>query len=314
MTVARTEVSFRVAFACLIAGAVGIAFAPIFVRWSEVGPSATAFYRLLLALPVFAAWQVAWVAREPAPIPRAPGQSEPGSQRRSAVFPGSARDLFWLVLPGLFFAGDLALWHWSIRLTSVANATLFANFAPILVTIVARVLFLEQIRPVFVVGLLLASTGALFVVGSSAILARGQVLGDLLGLATAFFYAGYLLSVKQARRRHSTLVVMIWSSLGACPVLGVLALLSGEVLVPRTVLGWVELVGLACVSQIAGQGLIAFAFRHLAPPFSAVSLPAQPLVAALLAWAFLREPLSVLPAVGCFAVLMSIGLASAGRS
>jgi drug/metabolite transporter (DMT)-like permease len=314
MTSARAEISFRVAFACLIAGAVGIAFAPIFVRWSEVGPSATAFYRLLLALPVFAAWQAAFRAREPAPIAYAPGQSEAGSPRLSAVLPGSARDLLWLVLPGLFFAGDLALWHWSIRLTSVANATLFANFAPILVTIVARILFLERIRPVFVAGLLLASTGALLVVGSSAILARGQVLGDLLGLATAFFYAGYMLSVKHARRRHSTLVVMIWSSLGACPVLGVLALLSGEVLVPRTALGWVVLLGLAIVSQIVGQGLIAFAFRHLAASFSSVSLLAQPVVAALLAWALLGESLSVLQAVGGFVVLLGIGLASAARS
>jgi hypothetical protein len=51
----RAEISFRLAFAGLIAGAVGIAFAPLFVRWSEVGPAATAFHRLLMALPILVA-------------------------------------------------------------------------------------------------------------------------------------------------------------------------------------------------------------------------------------------------------------------
>src|SRR5437867_7911143 len=46
----------RLAFVVLLTGAVGIAFAPIFVRLSGVGPSATAFYRLFLALPVLWLW------------------------------------------------------------------------------------------------------------------------------------------------------------------------------------------------------------------------------------------------------------------
>jgi drug/metabolite transporter (DMT)-like permease len=44
------------ALVALLAGAAGIAFAPIFVRTSEVGPVATAFWRVLLALPILWAW------------------------------------------------------------------------------------------------------------------------------------------------------------------------------------------------------------------------------------------------------------------
>jgi len=232
----------------------------------------------------------------------------------AVAWPNQPRDLLTLALPGLFFAGDLALWHWSIRLTSVANATLFANLAPILVTIAARILFLEQIRPLFLVGLLLASTGAALVVGSSAGLTQRHVLGDLLGLATALFYAAYLLSVKHARRRHPTLIVMLWSSLSACPVLGLIALISGEVLIPQSVVGWSVLIALALVSQVAGQGLIAFAFRHLPASFSSVSLLTQPVVAALLAWAFLGESIDALQAMGGLVVLLGIGLASTART
>jgi len=280
----------RSAFLCLLAGAVGIAFAPLFVRWSEVGPSATAFYRLLLALPVFAFWQA-----------RHPGGT-PASDRSASGWA--------LALPGLFFAGDLALWHWSIRLTSVANATLFVNLAPIFVTLGARILFLERITAGFLLGLVLALGGALLVVGNSLGLAHRHVVGDLLGVATAVFYAGYLLSVKYVRRHHSTVKVMIASSLSACPVLLVLAALSGETLVPFSATGWGTLVALALVSQIGGQGLIAYAFALLPASFSSVSLLTQPVVAALLAWLVLHEPLHPLQALGGMVVLTGIAVAS----
>lgn len=316
----RTQLSFRLAFASLIAGAVGIAFAPLFVRWSEVGPAATAFHRLLLALPILVAWQ-SWFpfrASGPDAAPQEPtlslAESTPNRHGLAAAWPRRSRDLVTLALPGLFFAGDLALWHWSIRLTSVANATLFANFAPILVTIAARILFLERIRPLFLLGLLLASSGAVLVVGSSTSLTQRHVLGDLLGLATAFFYAAYLLSVKHARRRHPTLVVMLWSSLSACPILGAIAWLSGESLLPGSTSGWLVLLALALVSQVAGQGLIAFAFRHLPASFSSVSLLAQPVVAAILAWSLLGESLDTLQALGGLIVLLGIGLATVARS
>ena len=40
-----------------------------------------------------------------------------------------------LFLVGFFFAGDLAFWHWSIGLTSVANSTLLVNLAPVFVAL-----------------------------------------------------------------------------------------------------------------------------------------------------------------------------------
>lgn len=49
-----------------------------------------------------------------------------------------------LIAAGLFFAGDLAVWHWSIMLTSVTNATLLANWAPIFVTLAVWLLWGER--------------------------------------------------------------------------------------------------------------------------------------------------------------------------
>src|SRR5206468_12521311 len=50
----------RLAFLALLGGATGIGFAPVLVRLSEVGPGATAFFRLLFALP----WLWLWMRLE----------------------------------------------------------------------------------------------------------------------------------------------------------------------------------------------------------------------------------------------------------
>ena len=48
----KNKISQR-AVAFLLLGAAAISLAPIFVRLSELGPSATAFCRVFFALPVF---------------------------------------------------------------------------------------------------------------------------------------------------------------------------------------------------------------------------------------------------------------------
>jgi drug/metabolite transporter (DMT)-like permease len=158
--------------------------------------------------------------------------------------------------------------------------------------------------------LALALGGAALVVGSSLGLTQRHVLGDLFGLATALFYAGYMLSVKFVRRTHATLVVMIWSSLTAAPILLLIAAFTRETLLPVSGTGWLVLFGLALVSQVGGQGLIAYAFRHLPASFSALSLLIQPVVAAALAWMILSEPLTPLQALGGLVVLAGIAVAS----
>ncbi len=282
----------RWAFTALLAGAVGISFAPIFVRLSEVGPSATAFYRVFLALPVLWFWRLRERRKPDPPV-------QPGGEAHRQ-----------LVVAGLLFAGDLALWHWSIRLTSVANATLFANFAPVFVTLGARVLFAEKVTSTFLVGMAVALTGAAMVVGNSLGMTAQHVAGDLVAIAAAVFYAGYLLSVKHLRRTCSTATLMAWSGLSASPALFLVALASGERLVPIQASGWIVVIALALISQVGGQSLIAYAFAHLPASFSSLSLLLQPALAALLAWILLAEPLGLLQAFGGAVILCGIAVAS----
>src|SRR5206468_4640461 len=92
-----------------------------------------------------------------------------------------------------------------------------------------------------------------------------------------------------------------------------IGLLSGETLTVADLRGWAVLLGLALLSHVGGQTLIAYALGHLPASFSALTLLWQPVMAALLAWGLLHEPLSVLQGIGGSIVLVGIAIASQGR-
>lgn len=269
----------------MLIGATGIGLAPILVRLSQTGPVATAFYRILLAQPIL--WWALTREEESKPHPR---------------------DIWLAALAGFCFAGDLAIWHWSIRLTSVANSTLLTNFAPFFVMIGARFLFGERVTQRLAIGMAIAFAGAFLLVFESLNLDRRFLLGDVLAVVTAVFYSSYLLVVKKLRTARSVAYVMTWSGVFCAPLLLLASVGSGETLLPASPAGWVVLALLAWVSHVGGQGLIAYGLAHIPASVSAVMLMWQPVVAALLAWWILHEPLTPIRAIGGGIIIFGIAV------
>jgi len=282
----------RPAVPALFLGATFIALSPIFVRLSDVGPTASAFWRVALAAPLL--WPLVLTSRRRGEVP----------------MPWK-----WLLLAGAAFAGDLAFWHWSIRFTSVANATLLANLAAPFVTAAVWIFWHERPSATFALGLGAALVGVLMLVFTSLAFSPTALVGDAFGVITALFYAAYILSVKEVRDRGAaTLYVMAMTSTLTALALLPVAIVSGETLLPAGPTGWLVLVGLAWISHCAGQGLIAYSLAHLPAAFSSVSLLFQPVMAAIFAWLLLSEPLVPLQVAGGLVVLAGIYLARRGTA
>lgn len=288
----------RLALAALVAGALCISCAPILVRLSETGPTATAFWRMTLALPLL--WL--WTGRT--------GAAEAGSGNGRAA---TSRDRLLLAAAGLFISCDLLLWHLSILKTSVANATLLGNLAPAFVALGSWALFGQRFSPTFLAGLATAILGAVLLMGASFTVAPANLAGDALGLGAAVFYAGYILLVGRLRARFGTAVIMIWTGMASAPVLLGAALLSDETMLPATIAGWSVLLALGFLAHAGGQGLITHAMAHLPAAFSSVALLLQPVGAACLAFLLLGESLGPMQAVGASVVMGGILLAHRGR-
>ena len=275
----------------LLAGACAIGFAPIFVRLTETGPAAGGFWRLALALPMLAPFVFGQKAKDGADAsPRLPSLP--------------------LILAGVFFAADLAFWHYGIGMTSVANATVLANLTPIVVVIVGFLLFKERVGPIFLVGMALGLLGAWTMAEGRGAVAPGSnpPLGDILSAATALWYAAYFLCVRQARVRFGTMAVMFWSSLVGAVGLAVIMLALGEQILPASLAGWGACLGLAVV-HVTGQGAIAWALGRLPTATASVVVLVQPAVAALLGWLIFTEAMTPLQGLGALAALAGVALA-----
>ncbi len=274
----------------LVFGACAIGFAPIFARLTETGPAAAGFWRLTLALPLLAPMMLMAARTEGA---------------RLAPFADKA-----VLLAGLFFAADLGFWHYALRMTSVANATVLTNLTPIVVTAVGWFVLREKVGRIFLVGMMLAIAGAVTMAEGRGPSAPGSnpPLGDFLSVCTALWYAGYFLCVRSARGRFSASAVMFWSSLVSAACLGVAMLLLGEQVIPSGWRGWAACVGLAFV-HVGGQGAIAWALGRLPTATASVVVLVQPAVAAVLGWMIFAEVMTPLQGLGALVALAGVAVA-----
>ncbi|MFN7569888.1 MAG: DMT family transporter [Betaproteobacteria bacterium] len=287
-------------FAALLLGAASLALGGVFLRYSELPPTASAVYRVALAIPILFLLD-RWAAR-----------AEPESVL--GPLPGQPRERtipLKLILVGFIFSGNLAFYHWSMTLTTLANANLLANLAPIFVVLGSKLFLGKSFKPGFLFSMLFALTGAFVLIGHRLDFGSNYMTGNLLGLLTAVFYGSYLLAVSLVRSTYRTMTVMAWSSVGTLIVLLPVTLLRGESLVPHTLHGMVMLVALAVVSHVGGQGLIAYALAKLPAAMSSITLLIQPVIATMFGAYLFHEYLSATEFVG--ATIILVGIVSARR-
>ncbi len=266
------------AFAALLIGNLALAFGPWLVRLADVGPVASGFWRLAIAVPFLLL------------LSRAGKQSLP-----RLTWPLLATAL----AGGWLFAADLAAWHVGIHLTKLANATLFANVSSF--AFAAYGFWIVRAAPTRVQAgaLVLAAGGVALLMSGSYELSPRFLQGDLLSLLAALFYTGYLVAIGRARATVAPLPLLTLAAFaGAAPLL-IAALLLGEAVIPTN---WTPLVLLALGSQVVGQGLLVYAMGHLSPLVVGLGLLTQPATAAVIGWFVYAERLTLLDVVGAGAI------------
>lgn len=288
-TTDRPESSLAPAFVALCVGAVAMGISPIFVRFAaaDVGPFASAFWRVALSLPVVYAWMVIEEKRAPVDAPRR-------SYTRATV------------LAGLAFSGDLFFWHLSILNTTVANATFFATTAPLFVILIVWFVLKQRISRGTIVGLLFCLLGGGALIGQSLQVDPARIRGDLFGVATAFFFGLYFLAVGRARDNAGAARVTFEAGMVTAAVLLVIAILFDTRVVPHTWQGIAALTAMAFISQAGGQGLLAIALGRLPPVFSSLVIFLEAIAAAVFGWLILSEALTLIQSLGGALILIGI--------
>lgn len=273
------------AYAALIAGMCCVSSSGIFVRLAGVPGPVAGLYRMVIAVLTIA-------------IPL--WRSGPfGSWTRRSVLVA--------LLAGMVFAGDVATWNTSVFYTSIANASLLANTAPIWVGLGAMILLRERLGFKFWAGLVVALIGAVIILGVRTLTAWQMGRGDLLALIASFFFGGYILIGQRGRARLDALSFFWLAAIGSCLTLLAicLALRLPLAIGPRNLL---PLLGLGLVTQIGGWLTINHAQGHLRAAIVSPTLLGMPAVATLFAWLAFREAVSWQQLIGGLVVVGGIYL------
>ena len=246
----------RLAFPAMLAGSICLAFGPWLVRLSDVAPVVSAFWRMALAV-----------------VPLVVLATLSGAKWRGLGWPV----LGVCALAAAFFSADLAVWHLGIVRTTLANAALLSNAASFLLPLIGYIAARALPGRNAGIALAFAAAGTALLLGRSADVSAAHLAGDLLCLAAAVFYTGYLVVVDRARRSIAPLTLLaIVTMFGAVLLLPVAAAAPG----PLLPVNWTPLILLALGSQVIGQGLVVYAVGHLRPIVVGLTLLVQPAIAA----------------------------------
>lgn len=271
----------RLSFPAVLLGSWTLAFGPWFVRLADVGPIATGFWRLALALPFL--WAAASISGQPVHLPR---------RALIAAIAGAA----------VFYALDLALWNIGIRMTKLGNATLFGNAGSFVLACWGFWLA-RRIPPLHLLALLLAAAGSVALMSSSYELSPRNLAGDSFALVAGLLYGGYLILVERVRIELAPMPLLLLATAFAAPILLALSLTSGETVWPHN---WGPVLMFALSSQLLGQGLLVFAIGNLPPLVVGLALLSQPVIGALIGWFAYGERLGRVDMLGAMAVAAAL--------
>ncbi len=272
------------AFAALLAGNIAIAFGPLLVRFADSGPIATGFWRLALATPFlfFVGYRFGF--------------------RFSAL----GKSTVWLAtIAGLFFGVDIILWHIGIFQTKMANATLFANCASLILVVYGIFVARKMPSKWESAAVLFAFVGAALLMGQSLDLSPLHFQGDILSLGAGLTYTVYLVLMMRVRQNTESWGALGMASAVAAVVLLAASLSAGEQVIPTS---WWPVVLLAFTSQFFGQGCLTYALPHFSPLVIGLALLLQPALSAAAGWLAFGETLTAMDFIGSALVMIALVL------
>jgi len=280
----------RLALPAVVVGVVAVGSAAVLIRLAEAPALAVAFWRCALGAALLLPFALA----------------------RRERFP-RGRELRVGVASGVALGAHFGLWISSLDYTSVAASVVLVSTQPVFVAVLAYLLFGERTSALSLAGILLAIAGTVLIAADRS---AGQAapLGNALALAGALAVAFYVLIGRSSRTGGLGVLpysVVVYSS--AALVLLAAGLAWGVRMwgfPPET---WLWLWAITLGPQLMGHTVFNWALRYVEASVVSGSILAEPVIAALLAWAVLAERPGWPTLAGGAVVLLGLALLLRGH-
>jgi drug/metabolite transporter (DMT)-like permease len=249
-------------------GILALSLSGMFVRWAKAPGPVTIFYRLFLAALILLPFFVRRCLKDRT------------ITRSNIIFP---------LMGGVASAFDIGLWSVSLGYTTVSNAILIGNIAPLWVALAGLIFFRERLKRKFWFGLLLTLSGAVLIMGSDFLLRPRLGIGDLMAFGSSAFYAIYYLVTERGRKSLDALSYSWLVALSAAATLFIINTLLEYPFTGYSTQTWLAFLGAALVAQITGYLSVSYALGHLPASVVSPTMIGQPVLTTLLAIPLLGE-------------------------
>ena len=257
----------------------------VFVKYSLLGPCATAFYRMLLSILLLL--PLVW----------------------KEVVHMQRRDFLILLLGGLGLGTNLGMWNYALIHTTQANANLLANMHIFATVPLSFFLYKEKIRRPYVVGVAIAFMGLIVLVMGKASPQAGNLSGDVVAFVSSLLYGAYMMATYAVRDRVSAWAAILVGGLGCLIVLFPAMWLLEGLQFPSAWPALWPIILITIIGQFGGIGLVSLALGRIRATLGSVLSLTQPVVGAVLGFVLFQEILSAQEIAGILVVSLGVYLA-----
>lgn len=279
----------------VLIGAVMISFSAVFARAVSIAPTSAAFYRM-----VFGGTLLFGLARA-----------------REEFNQITIRRMMGPALCGAIFCCDMWVWHKCIAYVGPGLATILGNFQVFLMALCGVFIFGDKVSRRLVFSIPLAILGLFMLVGVDwGSLGADYKFGVMLGLLTAFFYTGYLLTLRRTQSGSFPLppitnlaLVTFFTAF----FLGVFVIAEGESFVVSSGRDLVLLLMYGTICQALGWLTISRGLTRINVSKAGLLLLLQPGLSLLWDIIFFSRPTTAVEMVGAVVTLAAIYMGSTSR-
>ena len=222
-------------------------------------------------------------------------------------------DFKWFLLTGLTgYALYNALFTAGLKYTTAFSTAVMISSAPLLTSVLARLLGIEKMSKPQWLGFVLSLVGVMVFV-SDKLIDGNPAWGDLLSFLAAISFAIYSLATRPIVQRHGSLMVTAWSSLIGLAMIAPFAAIPmarqdwGTLGFP----GWGALLYSSALSMLLAYTIWGWAIQQGGVARTALFLYLIPVLTGLLSCLFMNENFGAVKIFGAGLVLGGVAL---GRS
>ena len=270
----------------LVIGVLSISIFPVLVKWAPVSGLTSAFYRMFIG---FIALLPFVLIKQKLEIPA-----------KSQWLP--------VIISGIVFGSDIAVWNLSIHYSNATQATLLTNLSPVWVGIGTFLFMPDKPTLRFWLGTVLAISGLVILIGTDTFIQMKFDKGFMLAILSGMLYATYMMISKTALNHLSVVSFMTYSMGVSSAYLLVICLVTDQPLWNFTPVVWSVLAIQGLVCQLLGWLALNYTVKKMDAKRVSLSLLSQSIVTGLIAWIFINEKISLQMIIGGLIILAGIGI------